>query len=89
MLNLEMLFSLNPMLLVSYFLWDALDAIINFVDFGFVAHGVACFIIFLLSFVRVFSPSSILHSLILFFSRNHLWHTMVPVYFSGNQVPFS
>jgi hypothetical protein len=34
----------------GYFLWDALDAIINFTDAGFVAHGIACFGIFFLSY---------------------------------------
>lgn len=43
--------------LFRYFLWDALDAIINFIDAGFVAHGIACFAIFFLSYVRVSSNS--------------------------------
>ncbi|KAJ7286121.1 DUF887-domain-containing protein [Mycena rebaudengoi] len=34
----------------GYFLWDLIDAIINFVDIGFVLHGVACLAIYLLSF---------------------------------------
>ena len=45
--------TLNGYILVRYFLWDALDAIINFTDVGFVAHGIACFAIFFLSYVRV------------------------------------
>jgi len=34
----------------GYFLWDMLDSIINFIDPGFVAHGIACFAIYLMSF---------------------------------------
>ncbi|KAF8643855.1 hypothetical protein AX16_008872 [Volvariella volvacea WC 439] len=34
----------------GYFLWDALDAVINFIDLGFVAHGISCLTIYLLSF---------------------------------------
>lgn len=49
--------TLNGYILASYFLWDALDAIINFTDAGYVAHGIACFTIFFLSYVRV-SPFS-------------------------------
>lgn len=37
----------------SYFLWDTLDAIFNFIDPGFVAHGVACFAIYSMSYVRI------------------------------------
>jgi len=51
----------------GYFLWDALDAIINFVDAGFVAHGIACFAIFFLTYVRV-SPKPFLLSVILMLS---------------------
>ena len=40
--------------LVRYFMWDALDAIINYIDPGFVAHGIACFSIFFMTFVSVF-----------------------------------
>lgn len=35
-------------------MWDALDAIINYIDPGFVAHGIACFCIFFMTFVSVF-----------------------------------
>ncbi|KAG6865932.1 hypothetical protein C0991_010433 [Blastosporella zonata] len=35
----------------GYFLWDALDAVWNFTDLGFVLHGVACFLIYAMSFV--------------------------------------
>ncbi|KAJ7582983.1 TLC domain-containing protein [Mycena floridula] len=34
----------------GYFLWDTLDAIIFFTDIGFVFHGFACLMIFMLSF---------------------------------------
>jgi len=34
----------------GYFLWDSVDAIINFTDLGFVIHGVACFAIYSMSF---------------------------------------
>ncbi|KAI4294249.1 hypothetical protein K525DRAFT_244259 [Schizophyllum commune Loenen D] len=35
---------------VGYFLWDTADAIINFVDLGFVAHGMACLLVYGLSY---------------------------------------
>ncbi|KIY43509.1 hypothetical protein FISHEDRAFT_23132, partial [Fistulina hepatica ATCC 64428] len=31
----------------GYFLWDALDGIVNFIDVGFAVHGVACFIVYI------------------------------------------
>ncbi|KAG6889816.1 hypothetical protein C0995_014293 [Termitomyces sp. Mi166 len=34
----------------GYFLWDSLDAIVNFTDVGFVVHGVACLFIYVMSF---------------------------------------
>ncbi|KAJ7137668.1 TLC domain-containing protein [Mycena epipterygia] len=34
----------------GYFLWDSIDAILNFEDVGFVLHGLACLAIYLLSF---------------------------------------
>ncbi|KAK7054660.1 hypothetical protein VNI00_003123 [Paramarasmius palmivorus] len=34
----------------GYFLWDTLDAIVNFEDAGFVAHGIACSAIYMMSF---------------------------------------
>jgi len=34
----------------GYFLWDSLDAIVNFTDIGFVIHGLACLAIYMLSF---------------------------------------
>lgn len=34
----------------GYFLWDTLDAIINFVDLGFVVHGIVCFAIYVMTY---------------------------------------
>ncbi|KAJ7905847.1 DUF887-domain-containing protein [Mycena olivaceomarginata] len=34
----------------AYFLWDLLDAVVNFEDLGFVLHGISCFAIYFLSF---------------------------------------
>ncbi|KAF9061893.1 TLC domain-containing protein [Rhodocollybia butyracea] len=34
----------------AYFVWDTFDAIINFTDVGFIVHGFACSLIYLLSF---------------------------------------
>ncbi|KIY65278.1 DUF887-domain-containing protein [Cylindrobasidium torrendii FP15055 ss-10] len=34
----------------GYFLWDTLDAIINFTDIGFVFHGIACLLIYVGSY---------------------------------------
>ncbi|KAF5373927.1 hypothetical protein D9758_000750 [Tetrapyrgos nigripes] len=34
----------------AYFVWDTLDAIVNFTDLGFVVHGAACSAIYLMSF---------------------------------------
>lgn len=36
---------------VGYFLWDSLDAIVNYVDFGFVVHGIACLLVYVLTYV--------------------------------------
>ncbi|TRM62524.1 TLC domain-containing protein [Schizophyllum amplum] len=35
---------------VGYFLWDTTDSIVNFVDLGFVAHGLACLLVYGLSY---------------------------------------
>jgi len=35
----------------GYFLWDSLDAIINFTDIGFVIHGVSCLALYLLGYM--------------------------------------
>jgi len=37
----------------GYFIWDSLDAIINFVDFGFIVHGIACTLVYGLSYVSI------------------------------------
>ncbi|CDO77932.1 hypothetical protein BN946_scf184679.g11 [Trametes cinnabarina] len=34
----------------GYFLWDALDALINFDDLGFLIHGVACLTLYMMAF---------------------------------------
>ncbi|KAH9848885.1 DUF887-domain-containing protein [Lenzites betulinus] len=34
----------------GYFLWDTLDAIINFDDFGFLVHGASCMTLYLMTF---------------------------------------
>ncbi|KAJ8523149.1 hypothetical protein ONZ45_g356 [Pleurotus djamor] len=34
----------------GYFVWDTLDAVVNFVDIGFVIHGFACSLIYLLAY---------------------------------------
>ncbi|KAF5389834.1 hypothetical protein D9757_003605 [Collybiopsis confluens] len=34
----------------AYFVWDTYDAIVNYTDFGFIIHGAACSMIYLLSF---------------------------------------
>ncbi|KAI1791666.1 DUF887-domain-containing protein [Ganoderma leucocontextum] len=34
----------------GYFLWDALDAMINFDDFGFLIHGLFCFTLYMMTF---------------------------------------
>jgi len=38
---------------VGYFIWDSLDAIFNYVDFGFIVHGIACTLVFGLSYVSI------------------------------------
>ncbi|KNZ79336.1 hypothetical protein J132_10687 [Termitomyces sp. J132] len=40
----------------GYFLWDSLDAVVNFTDVGFVVHGVACLAIYAMSFVSSLPP---------------------------------
>jgi hypothetical protein len=37
-----------------YFLWDTLDASVNFADLGFVIHGAACLMIYTFAFVGNF-----------------------------------
>ncbi|KAJ3552078.1 hypothetical protein NP233_g12957 [Leucocoprinus birnbaumii] len=36
---------------VGYFIWDLLDAIINFIDIGYVIHAFACCLVFGMSYV--------------------------------------
>ncbi|KAF9030820.1 DUF887-domain-containing protein [Hymenopellis radicata] len=58
----------------GYFLWDALDAIVNFSDIGFVIHGVACFTIYMGSFrpfVAYFTARCLLWELSTFFLNIH------------------
>ncbi|KAI0819028.1 DUF887-domain-containing protein [Irpex lacteus] len=35
---------------VGYFVWDTIDAIVNFTDLGFVLHGIACTFVYILTF---------------------------------------
>ncbi|KAF8163559.1 TLC domain-containing protein [Crassisporium funariophilum] len=58
----------------GYFLWDTLDAIINFIDPGFVAHGIACFAIYTMSykpFVAYYGLRCLLWETSTFFLNNH------------------
>jgi len=59
---------------VGYFLWDALDSILNFIDTGYVIHGFACLAIYSLSF-RPFSAYYAVRCLMweasTFFLNNH------------------
>ncbi|KDR73589.1 hypothetical protein GALMADRAFT_251329 [Galerina marginata CBS 339.88] len=58
----------------GYFLWDTLDAIFNFIDPGFVAHGVVCFAIYTMSykpFVAYFGTRCLLWETSTFFLNNH------------------
>lgn len=57
---LALLCALLRTLLSRYFLWDSIDAIVQFEALGFVLHGLACLAIYLLSFVS--------HSTSLYFS---------------------
>ncbi|OJT14106.1 hypothetical protein TRAPUB_9344 [Trametes pubescens] len=40
----------RPLTNRSYFLWDALDATINFDDIGFLVHGVSCLTLYMMAF---------------------------------------
>ncbi|KJA27065.1 hypothetical protein HYPSUDRAFT_63325 [Hypholoma sublateritium FD-334 SS-4] len=58
----------------GYFLWDTLDAIFNFIDPGFVAHGVACFAIYTMSykpFVAYYGTRCLLWETSTLFLNNH------------------
>lgn len=58
----------------GYFIWDTLDAIINFVDVGFVIHGVACTLIYTMSyrpFVGYYGARCLLWEISTFFLNIH------------------
>ncbi|KAF9014057.1 TLC domain-containing protein [Cyathus striatus] len=58
----------------GYFLWDTLDAIINFTDLGFVIHGAACFTIYIMSyrpFVQYYAIRCLLWEASTFFLNIH------------------
>ncbi|KAK2466750.1 hypothetical protein APHAL10511_001008 [Amanita phalloides] len=58
----------------GYFLWDALDATVNFIDTGYVMHGMACFIIYALSFkpfVSYYAVRCLVWEASTFFLNNH------------------
>jgi len=58
----------------GYFLWDTLDSIVNFIDPGFVAHGIACFAIYTMSykpFVQYYATRCLLWETSTFFLNNH------------------
>ncbi|RXW19629.1 hypothetical protein EST38_g6214 [Candolleomyces aberdarensis] len=57
-----------------YFIWDTFDAIINFVDAGFVIHGVACTLIYAMSFrpfVAYYGTRCLLWEISTFFLNIH------------------
>ncbi|KAF6763948.1 TLC domain-containing protein [Ephemerocybe angulata] len=58
----------------GYFIWDTLDAIYNFVDVGFVIHGVACTLIYSMSyrpFVAYYGARCLLWEISTFFLNIH------------------
>jgi len=58
----------------GYFLWDSVDAIVNFTDLGFVIHGVACFAIYTMSykpFVAYYGTRCLLWETSTFFLNIH------------------
>lgn len=58
----------------GYFLWDALDATINFIDGGFVVHGIACFTVYFTSFkpfMAYYGTRVLLWEISTFFLNNH------------------
>ncbi|TFK42345.1 TLC domain-containing protein [Crucibulum laeve] len=58
----------------GYFLWDTLDAIVNFTDLGFVIHGLACFAIYTMSykpFVTYYATRCLLWEASTFFLNIH------------------
>lgn len=59
---------------VGYFIWDSLDAIINYVNLGFVAHGIACTLVYGLSyrpFVAYYGTRCLLWEISTFFLNIH------------------
>jgi len=51
---------------VGHFMWDAADASINFIDTGFLVHGIACMVLYSLTFnpfVAYYSPRFLLWEL--------------------------
>lgn len=81
-------------LLHRYFLWDTIDAIVNFTDLGFVFHGLACVVTYSLTFVSLFphlTRWSVLMStfpgkkpcLQYFTCRFLLWELCVSITFDG------
>ncbi|TEB26657.1 DUF887-domain-containing protein [Coprinellus micaceus] len=58
----------------GYFIWDTLDAIVNFIDIGFVIHGVACTLIYTMSFrpfVAYYGTRCLLWEISTFFLNIH------------------
>jgi len=58
----------------GYFVWDTADAILNFVDTGFVIHGVACTLIYSMSFrpfVAYYGTRCLLWEISTFFLNIH------------------
>ncbi|KAF8637325.1 hypothetical protein AX17_002827 [Amanita inopinata Kibby_2008] len=58
----------------GYFLWDSLDAIVNFIDMGFIIHGLACFAIYIMSFkpfVSYYATRCLVWEASTFFLNNH------------------
>ncbi|KAG5654123.1 hypothetical protein H0H81_007175 [Sphagnurus paluster] len=58
----------------GYFLWDAIDAVVNYTDAGFVLHGVACLALYIMSykpFVAYYGPRCLLWETSTFFLNIH------------------
>jgi len=58
----------------GYFLWDTLDSIVNFVDLGFVLHGIACLSIYWMSykpFLAYYAARCLLWETSTIFLNNH------------------
>ncbi|KAL4246088.1 TLC domain-containing [Abortiporus biennis] len=51
---------------IGYFIWDTVDAIVNFIDLGFVIHGLSCMVLYSLTFkpfLGYYSPRFLLWEL--------------------------